>query len=133
MLVLTRKEKEQILIGDNIKLTLVRVRGNSVRVGIEAPRDVRVVRGELTNFDSNPADDAPAELDDPQEVFAHPQPAPIGRHHPKPAIQLLVSDAEDDGPVQRSERPKVFMGRVRCAGDGAKLRRAPLAGFVSAN
>ncbi len=47
MLVLTRKTDEQILIGDNIKITLVRVRGNSVRIGIEAPRDVRIVRGEL--------------------------------------------------------------------------------------
>ena len=47
MLVLTRKADEQILIGDNIKITLVRVRGNSVRIGIDAPREVRVVRGEL--------------------------------------------------------------------------------------
>ncbi len=47
MLVLTRKADEQILIGDNIKITLVRVRGNAVRIGIDAPRDVRIVRGEL--------------------------------------------------------------------------------------
>lgn len=47
MLVLTRKRQEQICIGDNIVLTILRVKGNTVRVGIEAPRDVRVVRGEL--------------------------------------------------------------------------------------
>ena len=47
MLVLTRKMDEQILIGDDVKITLLRVRGNSVRIGIEAPRDVRVVRSEL--------------------------------------------------------------------------------------
>lgn len=47
MLVLTRKAGEEILIGDNIRLTLVRIQGNRVRVGIEAPDSVRVVRGEL--------------------------------------------------------------------------------------
>jgi carbon storage regulator CsrA len=48
MLVLTRKSQERILIGDNIKITILRVKGNSVRVGIDAPSDVRVVRGELS-------------------------------------------------------------------------------------
>ena len=56
MLVLTRKQKESIKIGDSIVVTILRVQGQSVRVGIEAPRDVRVVRGELTA--SKPADDA---------------------------------------------------------------------------
>jgi carbon storage regulator CsrA len=47
MLVLTRKTQEKIQIGDNITITIVRVKGQSVRVGIEAPHDVRVIRGEL--------------------------------------------------------------------------------------
>ena len=47
MLVLSRKQQEQIKIGDQITVTIVRVKGNTVRVGIEAPRDVRVIRGEL--------------------------------------------------------------------------------------
>lgn len=47
MLVLTRKRQEQIHIGDDIVLTVLRVKGNTVRVGIEAPRNVRVLRGEL--------------------------------------------------------------------------------------
>ncbi len=47
MLVLTRKLQERIRIGDNITITVLRVKGNTVRVGIEAPRDVRVVRAEL--------------------------------------------------------------------------------------
>ena len=47
MLVLTRKTQEKIQIGDNITITIVRVKGQSVRVGIEAPQDVRVIRGEL--------------------------------------------------------------------------------------
>jgi carbon storage regulator CsrA len=48
MLVLTRKQKESIKIGDSIVITILRVQGQSVRVGIEAPREVRVVRGELS-------------------------------------------------------------------------------------
>ena len=47
MLVLTRKINERILIGDNIRVTVVAVRGNQVRVGIEAPNDVRIFREEL--------------------------------------------------------------------------------------
>jgi carbon storage regulator CsrA len=47
MLVLTRKLQQQIKIGDQITVTILRVKGHTVRIGIDAPRDVRVVRGEL--------------------------------------------------------------------------------------
>lgn len=52
MLVLTRKKQEKIQIGDNVTITVVRIKGNTVRVGIEAPHDVRVVRGELVVKDA---------------------------------------------------------------------------------
>ncbi len=47
MLVLSRKLQQQIRIDDRITVTILKTRGQTVRVGIEAPRDVRVVRGEL--------------------------------------------------------------------------------------
>ena len=47
MLVLSRKEGERISIGDNITLIVSKVCGNRVTIGIEAPQDVKVVRGEL--------------------------------------------------------------------------------------
>jgi carbon storage regulator CsrA len=47
MLVLSRKEGERIVIGDNITLVVSKVNGNRVTIGIEAPRDLKVVRGEL--------------------------------------------------------------------------------------
>jgi carbon storage regulator CsrA len=47
MLVLTRKTQQQIQIGNNITITIVRVTGQAVRVGIEAPEEVRVIRSEL--------------------------------------------------------------------------------------
>ena len=52
MLVLTRKQNEKIQIGDNVFLTVLRIKGNTVRLGIEAPKDVRVVRGELPPQDA---------------------------------------------------------------------------------
>lgn len=50
MLVLTRKTNQQIQIGENIVITILHVRGQSVRVGIEAPRQVRVVRSEIADL-----------------------------------------------------------------------------------
>ena len=47
MLVLSRKLNERILIGDSIVLTVVKIQGGNVRLGIEAPADVDVVRLEL--------------------------------------------------------------------------------------
>jgi carbon storage regulator len=47
MLVLTRKQNEKIVIGKDIILTIVRVDKNQVRLGIEAPGDVRVYREEI--------------------------------------------------------------------------------------
>lgn len=47
MLVLSRKEGEKLVIGDNITVIVSRVAGNRVTLGIEAPADVRIVRGEL--------------------------------------------------------------------------------------
>lgn len=47
MLVLSRKVGQELVIGDNIRITINRVGGSRVTLGIEAPDDVRVVRGEL--------------------------------------------------------------------------------------
>lgn len=47
MLVLSRKMGEWILIGEDVRITLVRCSGKRVQLGIEAPRDVQIARGEL--------------------------------------------------------------------------------------
>ena len=47
MLVLTRKNQEEIVIGDSIKVTVLKVKGSTVKLGIEAPKDLRVRRSEL--------------------------------------------------------------------------------------
>ena len=52
MLVLTRKYQEKIRIGENITITVLRMKGKAVRLGIEAPENVAVIRGELA-FENN--------------------------------------------------------------------------------
>jgi carbon storage regulator len=47
MLVLTRKIGERIVIGENVVLTVVDIRGNKVRLAVEAPREVSVHRQEI--------------------------------------------------------------------------------------
>lgn len=47
MLVLSRKVGEVIAIGDKINITVVEVKGNQVRLGIEAPQDLRIYRQEV--------------------------------------------------------------------------------------
>jgi carbon storage regulator len=47
MLVLSRKKDEKIIIGDNISIMVVEIRGDKVRLGIEAPREISVHRREV--------------------------------------------------------------------------------------
>jgi carbon storage regulator len=51
MLVLSRRESQRIRLGESIVLTIVRVNGDRVRVGIEAPPEVQVRRAELDPHD----------------------------------------------------------------------------------
>lgn len=128
MLVLSRKVDQQITIGDNITLTVVRVDGNRVRIGISAPRDVRILRGELATSESeSPADELEFELSEREFAFAHQN----------------ASDeiAKSRKRVEKSSEPKVFTGSVSVSGDKVKLseaskrsaRTAPLSSFVSAS
>jgi len=47
MLVLTRRSGESIIVGDEITITVIEIKGNSVRLGIDAPSDVRIFRKEI--------------------------------------------------------------------------------------
>ncbi len=47
MLVLSRKVGERILIGDNISVTVVRIAQGIVRIGVDAPQDLQIVREEI--------------------------------------------------------------------------------------
>ena len=47
MLILTRRVGESLMVGDNITVTVLGVKGNQVRIGVDAPRDVAVHREEI--------------------------------------------------------------------------------------
>ena len=47
MLVLTRKPKQQIMIGDDVVINIVEVQGDNVRIAIDAPRSIKIFRGEI--------------------------------------------------------------------------------------
>jgi carbon storage regulator len=66
MLVLSRKRDERIVIGDNIVITIVDVRGDKVRVGIEAPAHVPVHRQEVADALKRNAPSTPPAADSPR-------------------------------------------------------------------
>lgn len=75
MLVLTRRLMEKLYIGPDICVTVVRVEGGQVRLGIDAPREIPVVRGELRREPARtPAQ--PAENIAPERVRTPPASVP---------------------------------------------------------
>lgn len=61
MLILTRRVGEAIVIGDDVSITVLGVKGNQVRLGVKAPREVTVHREEISRRIDQEARDAAAE------------------------------------------------------------------------
>jgi len=125
MLVLTRKLDEAIQIGDNIKITVLRVKGNTVRIGIEAPKSVRVIRDELE-----------------REIIADRVSAP-SLHKPTNRIESYVGETNNvvtaivDSPEPSTAR--MFVGKVSAQNGKTELtetqsdpsdQAAPLRAFL---
>jgi carbon storage regulator len=73
MLIITRRAGEKIMLGDDTVVHVMEIVGNSVRVGIQAPRSVPVYREEIWNAvrdENRAAADAPADLPLPTEQDA---------------------------------------------------------------
>jgi carbon storage regulator len=68
MLVLTRKTNESIVIRDNIVITVVEIRGDKVRLGIEAPKEVPVHRREIYDKINSPEASKKVSTDDASGV-----------------------------------------------------------------
>ena len=73
MLVLSRKKNESIVIDDNIVITVVEVRGDKVRLGIEAPREIPIHRSEVHAAIQNERSAAAAKEDPPKVSPAEAQ------------------------------------------------------------
>lgn len=70
MLVLSRKLDQDIVINDNITVRVLQVKGNTIRLGVDAPRDIKIMRGELQEAtDFGPPND---ELAEEREIIAFP-------------------------------------------------------------
>lgn len=77
MLVLSRKSGESIRIGEQITIHVVRINGNRVRIGIEAPTDIHVLRSELPNCsDWDPASNSSAALSTEHRSASFSTPSP---------------------------------------------------------
>lgn len=82
MLVLTRKPGQSVYIGDDIKITLHGIRGNQVRVGIEAPSSVKIYREEIylqiLEENKNAAAELPPDLEGMAKAWADRKPGTVG-------------------------------------------------------
>jgi carbon storage regulator len=119
MLVLTRKHQEKIRIGDNITITILKTKGKAVRVGIEAPAEIAVVRGELA-----------ANAEAPSAISATAAALPSARRSPRRIGRMETSWPSESGPrpttqdvtLQRVPRSSVSQLLPRLVGDGGPLR-----------
>jgi carbon storage regulator len=77
MLVLSRKKNESIIINDNITVTVIEIRGDKVRLGIEAPKDVTVHRREVYEAIQNQAHRGPqgCHSASPRGLRSHSEPS----------------------------------------------------------
>jgi carbon storage regulator CsrA len=107
MLVLTRKYQEKIRIGDNITITVLRTKGKTVRLGIEAPADVPVLRGELA-FE-RPLVETP--MEEPSQTVAAGQPAMVGGSHSASRWDIEPPHRTDESRTA-SENSHVSLKRV---------------------
>ena len=107
MLVLTRKLREQITIGEDVTITVVRIKGSTVQIGIEAPRSIRVVRGELARLDA-------------RQLASGERPAEDGHSPHQPAVPA--------GETRRHGRLAPLVRRVsrRCRVPNAPVLADPL-------
>ena len=67
MLILTRRMGETLMIGEDVTVTVLGVKGNQVRLGVNAPRNVAVHREEIFARIKTEGEDAPEALDGPED------------------------------------------------------------------
>lgn len=100
MLVLSRRVGERLLIGDDIVLTVIEVRSDGVRLGIDAPRSVRVHRAEVIEAVTAANVEASAVTDADAEALQKLVPRPPAK--PVPASEA-ASSAEPHAGTERAE------------------------------
>lgn len=119
MLVLTRKHQEKIRIGEHITITILKTKGKTVRLGIEAPAEIPVIRGELS-FEGQ-AVEWPAEGEEvepaPARMLAHVD--RVRKHWPADAKS---TDGASQVSLQRVSRDQ--LGKMMPKANGTAPLRA---------
>jgi carbon storage regulator CsrA len=98
MLVLTRKQNEKIRIGENITITVIRMKGKAVRLGIDAPKEINVLRGELLFDAANDAANAAAN-DDAADIHCesvHSESSKVDQSTEDTIIECRIPRAEHE-------------------------------------
>ena len=114
MLVLTRKSQETIRIGDDITISILKVKGRAVRIGIEAPGKVRVVRGELAA----------------SEVDAHEPPGGVTGAEENSGACLTKDESQRDSATSFEPQEKIStvnVNRILASRRNGRRSGAPLA------
>jgi carbon storage regulator CsrA len=125
MLVLTRKYQEKIRIGENITITVLRTKGKAVRLGIEAPADVPVIRGELA-FETGESD-AAVTADDSCEPLPKPR---LGACRPDATSSWQV-DSPHERQTPHVEHNRLPRNEVRAFLPKLASGSAPLRAMIS--
>jgi carbon storage regulator CsrA len=86
MLVLSRKLNQNIQIGGNITISVVRIKGNVVQLGIQAPPEIHILRGELLERDAS----------QPKQSSAHPSPGVSTPPQEEKTPTLEEAESEND-------------------------------------
>lgn len=97
MLVLSRKMDEQIVIGDEIRITVLRVKGDRVKLGIQAGKELKIMRGELLDVAEEPTVE-------PQSTIADPTAGLLDDGSPEDNTTHPAGPCEN-GPVRQNSRP----------------------------
>ena len=113
MLVLSRQRDQAIMIGDDVEITVVDIRGDKVRLGITAPRRIQVHRKEVYEAIQRENQQAAklkphdvADVVQPKAPESHPRNDERGADHelPENAQPKAAADQPDDKPPKRDER-----------------------------
>lgn len=97
MLVLSRKMDEQIVIGEEIRITVLRVKGDRVKLGIQAGEELKIMRGELLDITDQPTLE-------PQSTIADPTMGLIDEDSPEDSTTHPAGACED-GPLRSNSHP----------------------------
>ncbi len=98
MLVLSRQRDETIMIGDDIEVTVVDIRGDKVRLGISAPKEISVHRKEVYEAIKRENRDAAQPKIKPEDI------AQLGKVGPKPGGSVI--NPGNGGTGMNPDRPK---------------------------